>query len=221
MRKGLLLTLTLLLTLLGSVFAQERTITGTVSSADDGSPLPGVNILVSGTTNVGTVSDVNGKYTIKVPAGYETLEFSYIGMKPQTVSIGASNVIDLALETSAAMLEEVVVTALGIQKQVKALGYAQQELGTDELSASRETNLTSFLTAKVAGVQVSKTSSGTGGSSSITIRGAKSLLGNNQPLFVVDGVPITNIGHVQQAVSGTILTLVMEWEISIPKMLNP
>jgi TonB-linked SusC/RagA family outer membrane protein len=195
MRKGLLLTLTLLLTLLGSVFAQERTITGTVSSADDGSPLPGVNILVSGTTNVGTVSDVNGKYTIKVPAGYETLEFSYIGMKPRTVSIGASNVIDLALETSAAMLEEVVVTALGIQKQAKALGYAQQEVGTKELSASRETNLTSFLTAKVAGVRVAKNSSGTGGSSSITIRGTKSLLGNNQPLFVVDGVPITNIGH--------------------------
>jgi TonB-linked SusC/RagA family outer membrane protein len=195
MRKGLLLTFTLLLALLGSVFAQERTITGTVSSADDGSPLPGVNILVAGTTNVGTVSDVSGKYTIKLPSGYQAIEFSYIGMKSQTVTIGASNIIDVAMETSAAMLEEVVVTALGIQKQAKALGYSQQEVGTKELSASRETNLTSFLTAKVAGVRVSKNSSGTGGSSSITIRGTKSLLGNNQPLFVIDGVPITNIGH--------------------------
>jgi len=197
MRKGLLLTLTLLLTFMGSVFAQERTITGTVTGADDGSPLPGVNILVSGTTNVGTVSDVNGKFTIRVPSGYEALEFSYIGMTSQTIQLGPSNVIDVSLATSAAMLEEVVVTALGIQKQVKALGYSQQELGSDELSASRESNLNNFLTAKVAGVQVSKTSSGTGGSSSITIRGAKSLLGNNQPLYVVDGVPITNIGHSQ------------------------
>jgi len=180
---------------MGSVLAQERTVTGTVTGADDGSPLPGVNILVSGTTNVGTVSDVNGKFTIRVPSGYEALEFSYIGMTSQTIQLGASNVIDVSLATSASMLEEVVVTALGIQKQVKALGYSQQELGSDELSASRESNLNSFLTAKVAGVQVSKTSSGAGGSSSITIRGAKSLLGNNQPLYVVDGVPITNIGH--------------------------
>ena len=88
------------------------------------------------------------------------------------------------------------------KREVKALGYAQQEIGTAELSAARETNLTSFLTAKVAGVQVSKTSSGTGGSSAITIRGAKSLLGNNQPLFVVDGVPITNIGHTSGGVWG-------------------
>ena len=156
-----------------------------------------MNILVAGTTNVGTVSDVNGRYTIRVPAGSEALEFSYIGMTSQTIDIGASNVIDVALATSAEVLEEVVVTALGIQRQVKALGYAQQELGSDELSASRESNLSSFLTGKVSGVRVSKTSSGTGGSSSITIRGAKSLLGNNQPLFVVDGVPITNIGHSQ------------------------
>ena len=200
MRKSLFLTLTLLLTFLGGVIAQERTITGTVTSADDGSSLPGVNILVAGTTNVGTVSDVNGRYTIRVPAGSESLEFSYIGMTSQTLVIGASNVIDVALATSAEVLEEVVVTALGIQRQVKALGYAQQELGSDEMSASRESNLSSFLTGKVSGVRVSKTSSGTGGSSSITIRGAKSLLGNNQPLFVVDGVPITNIGHSQ---SGT------------------
>ena len=195
MRKRLFLTFTLFLVLLGSVFAQERIITGRVTSADDGSPLPGVNIVVTGTTNVGTISDVSGKYSLKVPAGFKALDFTFIGMKSQSVTIGASNIIDVVLETSAEMMDEVVVTALGIQRQVKALGYAQQEIGTAALSASRETNLTSFLTAKVAGVQISKTSSGTGGSSAITIRGAKSLLGNNQPLFVVDGVPITNIGH--------------------------
>lgn len=195
MRRRLLLTLTLFLAVLGSVIAQERTITGTVSSADDGSPLPGVNVLVSGTTNMGTVTDVNGKYTLKVPSGHEGLSFSYIGMKPQTVILGASNVIDISLETSAEVLSEIVVTALGIKKEVKALGYAQQQVGADDLSGARESNLNNMLTAKVSGVRISHTSAGTGGSSAITIRGAKSLLGNNQPLYVVDGVPITNENH--------------------------
>ncbi len=195
MRKNLLLTFILFLAVMGSSFAQERTISGRITSAEDGSPLPGVNVVVAGTTNIGTISDVNGKYTIKVPAGSNSLEFSFVGMKAFSSAIGASNIIDVVMETSQAMLEEVVVTALGIKREVKAIGYAQQEIGTAELSASRETNMTSFLTAKVAGVQVSKNASGTGGSQSITIRGVKSLLGNNQPLFVVDGIPVTNIGH--------------------------
>lgn len=194
MRKKLLSTFTLFLVLLGSLFAQERTITGRVTSADDGTPLPGVNIIVAGTT-VGAISDVNGRYSIIITAGNNALEFSFVGMKTQSVEIGTSDVIDAVLETSAEMIGEVVVTALGIKRETKALGYSQQVIPTAALSAARETNLTSFLTAKVAGVRVSKTSSGTGGSSAITIRGAKSLLGNNQPLFVVDGVPITNIGH--------------------------
>jgi TonB-linked SusC/RagA family outer membrane protein len=194
MRKKLLLTLTLFMVILGSVFAQERTITGIVTSAEDRAPLPGVNILVPGTT-VGTISDAQGRFTIRVPSGSKSLEFSFIGMTTQTVAIGASNEVNVAMAVSSEMLEEVVVTALGIQKSAKALGYAQQEIGTAQLSAARETNLTSFLTAKVAGVQVTKTSSGTGGSSAIMIRGAKSLLGNNQPLYVIDGVPVTNVGH--------------------------
>lgn len=195
MRKKLLLSFTLLMIIMGGVFAQERTITGTVSSSDDKGPLPGVNVRVQGTTNVGTITDAQGRYTIRVPSGLNTLEYSFVGMKTQSVTLGLSNIVDVSLETSSEMLEEVVVTALGIQRQVKAVGYAQQELKADQLTAARETNITSFLTAKVAGVRVSKTSSGTGGSSAITIRGAKSLLGNNQPLFVLDGVPITNIGH--------------------------
>jgi TonB-linked SusC/RagA family outer membrane protein len=194
MRKKVFLTLTLFLVVLGSVFAQERTVTGTITSAEDGSPMPGVNILVPGTI-VGTISDSRGMYTIRVPSGSETLEFTFIGMKPRTVPIGTSNVINISMEVSSEMLEEVVVTALGIQKSAKALGYSQQEVSTAQLTAARETNLTSFLTAKVAGVQVTKTSSGTGGSAAITIRGAKSLLGNNQPLYVIDGVPVTNEGH--------------------------
>ena len=194
MRKKLLLVFIMILVLFGNVFAQERNISGRITSASDGSPLPGVNVVVAGTSS-GTISDVNGKYSIKIPAGSNVLEFTFVGMKPYSATIGVSSTIDVVLENSEEMLEEVVVTALGIKRQVKALGYAQQEIGTAELSASRETNLTSFLTAKAAGVQVSKNASGTGGSQSITIRGVKSLLGNNQPLFVIDGVPVTNIGH--------------------------
>jgi len=201
MRKKLLLTFTFFLVVLSSVFAQERTITGKVTSAGDGLPLPGVNVIVSGTA-IGVITDVSGKFVLKVPAGYTKIDFSFVGMKTETIEVGATNVLDLAMVTSEEMMDEVVVTALGIKRQTKALGFAQQEISTDALSAAREANLTSFLTAKVAGVQVSKTSSGTGGSSAITIRGAKSLLGNNQPLFVVDGVPITNIGKSSGGVWG-------------------
>jgi len=104
MRKKLLLTFTLFLVLLGSVFAQERTITGRVTSAEDGTPMPGVNIIVAGTTNVGTISDVYGRYSIKVPAGNNVLEFSFVGMKTQSVEIGASDVVDAVMETSAEMI---------------------------------------------------------------------------------------------------------------------
>jgi TonB-linked SusC/RagA family outer membrane protein len=195
MKKRLYLVFAMLICIAGSMFAQDRTITGMVTSAEDGAPLPGVNILVSGTTNVGTVSDINGRYSLKVPSGYTALDFSYVGMTSQKIEIGASAVINVTLEPSAEMLTEVVVTALGIKKEVRAIGFSQQELNSDELSAAREANLNSFLTGKVSGVQITKTSSGSTGSSAITIRGAKSLLGNNQPLYVVDGVPITNFGH--------------------------
>ena len=194
MRKKLLLTFTLFLVLLGSALAQERVITGKVTSTGDGLPLPGVNVIVSGTA-IGTISDVSGKYSLRVPAGYKKIDFSFIGMKTETLELGATNVLDLAMVTSDAIMGEVVVTALGIKKEVKAIGFSQQEIGTKDLSGVREANLNNMLTAKVAGLQVSHTSSGMGGSSAITLRGAKSLLGNNQPLYVVDGIPITNINH--------------------------
>ena len=196
MKKNLLVTIILLITLLGSVMAQTRTITGTLTSAEDRESLPGANVVVVGLT-IGTITGVNGEYSIDVPPEAQSLEFSYVGMESQVIAISNQTVINVALVMSSVALEEVVVTALGIERQTKALGYAQQELREDELSGSRELNLLNLLTAKVAGVRVSKTSSGTGGSTAITIRGTKSLLGNNQPLIVVDGVPITNIGHSQ------------------------
>ena len=193
MKKKLFLTFTLVLALLGSIYAQQSTVSGTVTAAADGLPLPGVTILVQGAGNIGTITDADGKYSVKVPAGSKTLTFSFIGMETKTVNLGTSSVINVALETSTEALEEVVVTALGIQREKKALGFAAQEVGEKELSASRESNITSYLTAKVAGVQISKSGAGTSGSSSVLIRGASSLTGSNQPLYVVDGVPIINL----------------------------
>ncbi len=194
MRKQFLITLILFIGILGNVIAQQRTLSGKVTSAEDGTPLPGVSVVVSGTT-VGTVTTGSGDYSLKVPDGSGSLSFSFIGMKTQTIQIGELNTINVSMEMTSEVLSEVVATALGIKRETKALGFAVQEIGQEDLSASRELNVTNFLTAKVAGVQIQKTAGGSTGSSAITIRGAKSLLGNNQPLFVVDGVPITNIGH--------------------------
>jgi len=191
MKKNLLVTIVLLLTLLGSVMSQTRTITGTVTSAEDGESLPGVNVVVVDLT-IGTITGINGEYSIEVPADAQSLEFSYVGFESQTITIGNQTVIDVALLLSTVALDEVVVTALGIEREKKALGYAAQQLGDEELSAVRELSVTRYLTGKVAGVQVTNTAAGTGGSSNVTIRGNSSITGSNQPLYVVDGVPIIN-----------------------------
>lgn len=195
MKKKLFVTFTLILTLLGSVFAQQRTVTGTVTAVSDGLPLPGVTVVVKEAGTVGTVTDVDGEYSIQIPAGAENLVFSFIGMEPMTVRIGTSNIVNVALETSTESLDEVVVTALGIQREVKALGFAAQRIGEDDLSASRETSVASYLTGKVAGVQISKSGTGAGGSTNVIIRGSSSIAGSNQPLYVVDGIPIINYSN--------------------------
>ncbi len=173
---------------------QKKEIKGKVTD-QSGDPLPGVNVVVKGVSSIGTITDSEGNYSIEVPSDAKALEYSFIGMIPQTVVIGNSSVINVTLESSTESLDEVVVTALGIKREVKALGFSAQEIGESELSAARETNLSSFLTGKVAGVQVSKTASGVGGSTVVTIRGNNSLTGNNQPLYVVDGIPIINESH--------------------------
>jgi TonB-dependent SusC/RagA subfamily outer membrane receptor len=201
MKKNLLVTVILLLTLLGSVMAQTRTITGTVTSAEDGEPLPGVNVVVVD-LSIGTITGANGTYSVDVPTNAQSLEFLFIGMETQTVTIGNQTIIDVAMVISAVDLEEVVVTALGIERKEKALGFAVQALDEEQLTAARELHIAGYLTAKVAGVQVSKTSSGTGGSSSVTIRGNASITGSNQPLYVVDGVPLINIGKTSGGMWG-------------------
>jgi len=170
-------------------YAQDRTITGRITSAEDGSPLPGVNVVVRGTTN-GTVTDVNGKYTITAPAG-STLVFSFIGLKSQEIAIGERSALDVSMDQDAQQLTEVLVTAQGIEKTKNELAYSAQKVDGSAVSQTRDNNFVNALSGKVAGVQITRPNS-MGGSTNVVIRGNKSLTGNNQALFVVDGVPIDN-----------------------------
>ncbi len=154
-----------------------------------GEPLIGVSILEVGTTN-GTITDIDGKFTLQVASG-ATLEISYIGYKTQQLTAKPDfGTIKMADDTE--VLQEVVVTALGIKREKKALGYAMQEVKGESLVAARETNLANALSGKISGVQVIRSSNGPGGSSKIQLRGANSVTGLNQPLIVVDGVPMDN-----------------------------
>ena len=202
MKKNLFLVLVLSIAFIGSVIAQERTITGTVTSAEDGTTLPGVNVVVQG-TNIGTVTNLDGEYSIDVPADAEALVFSFVGMMNKTVPIGSSSVIDVALEAGFEAMEEVVVTALGISREKKALGYAVTEVGGEELATVKETNVINSLSGRVAGVVLTQSPSGPGGGTRVVIRGNNSITGDNQPLYVVDGVPMDNSGFGSAAGTGT------------------
>lgn len=168
----------------------QQTVSGNVTSMDDGTPLPGVSIIVKGTA-LGVSTDFDGNYSVIVPAGGSTLVFSYLGFKAVEVSIGGRTTINVALETSAESLDEVVVTALGIKRSEKSLGYSVENVAGEELTRVAQENVLNSLSGKVAGVTLNATG-GTGSSVSMVIRGAISLSSDNQPLFVVDGVPIAN-----------------------------
>ncbi|MFC5411412.1 SusC/RagA family TonB-linked outer membrane protein [Larkinella bovis] len=185
-----------LLCLFGAVsfsFAQSRTITGKVTSAEDSSPLPGVNIVVKGTSR-GATTNTNGEYTLSVPDNAGTLTFSFIGFKTTDVSIGNRSVIDLVLQPDASTLQEIVVTALGISREKKALNYSVQELKQEKLNIARDQNVANALAGKIAGVQILGQSAAKFGSPSIRIRGVNSLTGGD-PLYVVDGTP-TDVSQV-------------------------
>ncbi len=188
--KKMLLFISLLLMASGiNAFAQDRQISGKVTSTEDGSPLPGVNIAVRG-TNRGTTTGADGSYRINVD-GQSTLVFSFVGFQAQTISVVDRTTINVVLATEIGSLEEVVVTALGITREKKSLGYASQEVKGDQVSTAKESNFINSLSGKVSGVEI-KRNNNLGSSSNIVIRGFKSLTGNNQALFVVDGVPIDN-----------------------------
>src|SRR5690606_36144724 len=176
-----------------SVFAQERVVTGKVTSAEDGAPIPGVNVILKG-TSTGVVSDAQGNYSIQVGGSAGTLIFSFIGFQTQEVEIGARTEINVQLSVDVTQLSEVVVTSFGIEKSKQSLGYAVQSVGSKELVEVRQPSIVSALQGQVAGVQITNTGGGPGMGARIVVRGLTSLNpnGDNQPLFIVDGIPIDN-----------------------------
>jgi len=172
---------------------QTVQITGTVTSQEDGLTIPGASVTVKGTT-IGTLTGANGAYTLSVPQNATTLVFSFIGMKRQDVEISGRTKIDVVLEPDLVGLDEIVVTAMGVSREKKSLGYAVQDISSEEISRSGNTNFAVALQGKVAGLDITPTSGMPGASSSIIIRGARSFEGNNQPLYVVDGQPIVGGG---------------------------
>lgn len=169
--------------------AAKKTITGRIVDAT-GEPLIGVTIMEKGTTN-GSITDYDGNYSLSVP-GNAVLQFSYIGYKSVEMKVEGKEVIDLTMHEDTEVLDEVVVTALGIKREKKMLGYAVQELKSDELNKTGDPSVTSALQGKVAGLSMNTSSTGLGGSTKITIRGNSSLSDNNQPLWIVDGVPFSD-----------------------------
>lgn len=180
----------MLLGSIGCAWAQDRTVTGKITTAEDNSPLPGANVQVKGTTR-GTNADGAGNYSISVPDG-ATLVFSFIGVVSQEVSVGSQTTINVSLKADTRQLQEVVVTALGAQRERRTLGYAVSNLQGDVLTRSGEPNIIQGLAAKTAGVIVTSSSGTPGASSKIVLRGPSTFTGEQQPLIVVDGVPINN-----------------------------
>lgn len=172
-----------------SSWAQSKTVTGTITDQLN-TTLPGVSVVVVGTTN-GTQTDFDGEYSISVGEG-QSLRFSYIGLKTVTRSVGTGDTLDVKMEEDAQALGEVVVTALGIAKDARTIGYGTDIIKGDELVKARETNIANALQGKVTGVQITNSGGNLGGSSKIIIRGVSSLSGRNDPLWVVDGILINN-----------------------------
>lgn len=177
--------LTLLLALVVQItFAQEKTITGTVS--DETGPLPGVSIIIKGTTT-GTQTDFDGNYSITANVG-DVLQFSFIGMSTKEVTVGAEDVINVTLEADN-VLEEVVVTALGIERKPKELSYGVEEIKSEDLTKTRAVNAATAMVGKVSGLQINTVNNGPNPTTRVVLRGNRSLLGNNEALVVVDGFP--------------------------------
>ena len=169
---------------------QNKKISGKVTDSG-GQSLPGVAVLVKGTTQ-GTVTDSEGNYSLTNIPDNATLQFSFVGMKMQEVVVGTQTNINVEMEEEAVGIEEVVVTSLGIRKEKKSLGYSVTEVSGDDFIEAREVNVANALAGKVAGVSVSNIATGVGGSTHVIIRGNTSLSASNQPLYVIDGIPLDN-----------------------------
>ncbi len=179
------------LLMITSIFAQDRIITGKITDKSNNTPLVGVTIKVEG-SQVGTYSKTDGTYKLNVPKVSQKLLFSYTGYKAVEVVIASEKVINVEMEGSSIQTGEIVVTALGQEREQRSLGYAVQEVKGSEIAESNVSNLVNSLAGRVAGVQVTNGSSGAGSTSRIVIRGESSFNSNNQPLFVIDGIPMNN-----------------------------
>src|SRR6476661_2507665 len=185
--KKLLQAMFLMLFVAFSAIAQERTVTGTVTDKGDGLPLPGVSIKVKNGT-VGTTTGSDGKFSLRVPAGGNVLVFSFLGYNNQEVTIPASNVITVSLSTNTQQLSEVVVTGIGGTRESKSLGYSVGKVDGGDLTVARNTDISSALAGKVAGVQLNGSPSSTFDNANIIVRGINGFT-VGAPLFVVDGTP--------------------------------
>ncbi|HCM76490.1 MAG TPA: SusC/RagA family TonB-linked outer membrane protein, partial [Cytophagales bacterium] len=182
MKKFLLLCFSFVFVL--SAWAQDRVVSGKITASEDGSTLPGVNVVLKGTTN-GTVTDVDGNYRLNVPSAGGTLVFSFIGLQTQEIAIGERSIIDVQMGLDVQQLTEVVVTAVGIEREKKALGYSVASVDAANLQQRSEVDPLRALQGKMPGVNITGGGGGPGQSTKINIRGISSLTGNTQPLFVV------------------------------------
>src|ERR1700744_1789792 len=201
MKKRILLILGICLVIFSQAFAQNRTITGTVTAKEDGLPIPGVTVKVKGTPT-GTQTDQNGKYSLTVPQNV-TLVFSFLGFISTEQAIPASGVLNVALSTETRGLSEVVVTSQGIRREKRTLGYSAPTVKNSELTQGENPSVLTSLTGKVAGVNITSASNTPGGSTRVVLRGGSSITGSNQALMVVDGIPIDNSSIVAGASSLT------------------
>ena len=187
-RSFLVVTMFLIGMFLTGMYAQTITVTGSVIDKEMGDPLIGVNVLVTGTTN-GSVTDMEGHYSLTVNPN-DVLVFSYISMKTVEETVNGRKTINVTMVSDAESLGEVVVTAMGIQRQSETLTYSAQTVGGSDVNDIKSVNMINSLQGKSAGMMITPNSTGAGGSSKILFRGNKSISGNNQPLVVVDGVPV-------------------------------
>jgi TonB-linked SusC/RagA family outer membrane protein len=187
---AMLFVIAMIFSITDSAIAQEITVQGQVVSADNDEPLPGATVLIQGTQR-GTSTDADGNYELDAPAD-ATLVFSFTGYDSQQIAVDGRTTIDVELVPSIQELDDVVVTAFGVERNTKALGYSVTEVSGEDFTEARSVNFGDALQGKVAGVSVSNIGSGVGGSSRVIIRGNASLSGNNEPLYIIDGVPIDN-----------------------------
>jgi TonB-linked SusC/RagA family outer membrane protein len=188
---------------MGAGTQQERTITGLVTSAEDGLPLIGVAVVIKGTTT-GVSTDQNGRYSITVSSTAQALVFSFLGMQTVEMPVLQRSVIDVAMQPEVTAMEAVVVTALGITREKKALGYSVQELTSESIERTKDNNVINTLQGKVAGLVIQPNASGPAGTTRVLLRGYNTLSGNNDPLYVIDGIPFDNTKFGESGMYGAI-----------------